>query len=290
MVLLGYLKIRSTTNNSLIVDAIISGTGTTSSGSIDSVVSVGGVDNMWATDGRAGAASGNSIWQVNNGTSTGFNIVNTNLRTYLGTNMSIYLIFYNSGTSSYLIQSNYTGGTPFLNPVTKAYSVEITVASDLCMLSSSLINTSKGLVPIKDLTLSHLILTVEGEYRSLHAIGKMDIVHSKEEPVLYAYQNDLVLTKNHCILLPNFESDEQQDKVIDYMKYMHITQGLLRIPVCFALDAKEYEEYGEYTVYNIALESDDPDINFGIYANSVLVETCQKSIIKKMELIHCIND
>lgn len=42
MVLLGYLKIRNTNNNTLIVDAIISGTGTTSSGAINSVVSVGG--------------------------------------------------------------------------------------------------------------------------------------------------------------------------------------------------------------------------------------------------------
>lgn len=239
---------------------------------------------MWSNDGRAGANSGNSIWQVNSITSTGFNIVNTNLRVYLGTNMSIYLIFYNADTSSYLIQSNYTGGTPYLNPTTKKYSVEITVASDLCMLSTSLINTSKGLVSIKDLTPLHLILTVDGIYKKIYSIGKMDIVHSKEEPVLYAYNNNLVLTKNHCILLPEFESDAQKDKVVEYMKYPHVTQGMLRIPAFLALGSKEYEEYGEFTVYNISLESDDPDINYAIYANSVLVETCQISIIKKMQL------
>jgi hypothetical protein len=52
--------------------------------------------------------------------------------------------------------------------------------------------------------------------------------------------------------------------------------------------SKPYDKEGSYVVYHIALEHEDPDASYGIYANGLLVETCSKRHLKnfsKMELI-----
>jgi hypothetical protein len=44
----------------------------------------------------------------------------------------------------------------------------------------------------------------------------------------------------------------------------------------------------DVTIYHIALENDDYYMNYGVYANGLLVETCSKRYLKelsRMELI-----
>jgi hypothetical protein len=41
-----------------------------------------------------------------------------------------------------------------------------------------------------------------------------------------------------------------------------------------------YETAGTYTIYHLALENDDDGMNYGIYANGLLVETCSKRYLK----------
>ena len=46
--------------------------------------------------------------------------------------------------------------------------------------------------------------------------------------------------------------------------------------------AKVYEVPGEYTIYHVALENEDNYMNYGIYANGLLVETCSKRYLKEL--------
>ena len=42
-----------------------------------------------------------------------------------------------------------------------------------------------------------------------------------------------------------------------------------------------YEIPGSHTIYHIALENDNYYMNYGIYANGLLVETCSKRYLKE---------
>jgi hypothetical protein len=46
--------------------------------------------------------------------------------------------------------------------------------------------------------------------------------------------------------------------------------------------ASAYEKEGKFTIYHLALENDDSRINYGIYANGLLVETCSRRYLKEL--------
>ena len=68
-----------------------------------------------------------------------------------------------------------------------------------------------------------------------------------------------------------------------------MTDKKYRLPACADDRASIYEVEGDVTIYHIALENADYYMNYGIYANGLLVETCSKRYLKelsRMELIH----
>jgi hypothetical protein len=48
------------------------------------------------------------------------------------------------------------------------------------------------------------------------------------------------------------------------------------LPACIDTRAEIYSGKGEHTIYHFALENDDYYMNYGVYANGLLVETCSK--------------
>ena len=40
-----------------------------------------------------------------------------------------------------------------------------------------------------------------------------------------------------------------------------------------------YKKSGYYTIYHFALENADSYLNYGVYANGILVETCSKGYL-----------
>jgi len=94
---------------------------------------------------------------------------------------------------------------------------------------------------------------------------------------------DLVITGCHSILVSNFESEEEKEKAIEVnKKRLCVTEGKYRLPACVDMRAKVYEVPGEYTIYHVALENEDNYMNYGIYANGLLVETCSKRYLKEL--------
>ena len=60
-------------------------------------------------------------------------------------------------------------------------------------------------------------------------------------------------------------------------------QGARFDEVLFADErATVYETAGSYMIYHLALEHDNYYMNYGVYANGLLVETCSKRYMKEL--------
>ena len=67
-----------------------------------------------------------------------------------------------------------------------------------------------------------------------------------------------------------------------------VTDRKYRIMACIDERAEPYRKEGLHTIWHLALDHDDICMNYGIYANGLLVETCSKRFLKEysgMELI-----
>ena len=174
-----------------------------------------------------------------------------------------------------------------------------------CFKEGTLILTDKGYIPVQDLKKGDLVKTLLNGFLPIDMIGKRDIVHSasslrikhqlyKCSPGEYQYVFEpLVITGCHSILVDDFVNEEQREKTIEVNGNIYITDDMYRLPACADLRASVYETPGTYTIYHFALENADYYMNYGIYANGLLVETCSKRYLKEcsnMEIIYTIDD
>jgi hypothetical protein len=125
-------------------------------------------------------------------------------------------------------------------------------------------------------------------------IGKSEFYHSSSENriknQLYKCSQsnypeifeDLIITGCHSILIDRFVSDEQKKKTIEVNGQAFATDGKERLPACIDERTHIYENKGVYTIYHLSLENDDYYMNYGIYANGLLVETCSKRFLKEL--------
>jgi len=169
-----------------------------------------------------------------------------------------------------------------------------------CFKDDTKILTKNGYVQIKDLINGDLVETFGHGLKPITVIGKKLVIHlatpDRNPEQLYKYTNathssifeDLIITGRHAILVDDFASDEQRDNVFNFYKELLKTDNKYLLPSCVDDSATVYETVGQYTVYNLALQNDDETINYGIYANGLLVETASEDYLKnrsKMELI-----
>ena len=163
-----------------------------------------------------------------------------------------------------------------------------------CFLEGSMILTDKGYLPIQNLRNGDLIRTLKHDFKPIVMIGKREINHpalqerikgqlykfsQKEYPEIF---EPLVITGCHSILVNKFESEEQREKTKQVNGQLYVTDGKYRLPACAVPNAPVYETPGNYTIYHLALENDDYYMNYGIYANGLLVETCSKRYLKEL--------
>jgi selenide,water dikinase len=74
----------------------------------------------------------------------------------------------------------------------------------------------------------------------------------------------------------------QKEKTIEVNGNLYITDNKYRLPACVDLRASIFEHPGKYIIYHIALENDDYYMNYGIYANGLLVESCSKRYLVEL--------
>jgi len=99
--------------------------------------------------------------------------------------------------------------------------------------------------------------------------------------------DDLFITGHHSILVDEL-SEIQMEQIHDLYNAIFATENKYRLP-CFLDTKSEVVEKEELVnIYHIALENKDYFMNYGIYANGLLVETCSKRYLKelsKMDLL-----
>jgi hypothetical protein len=162
-----------------------------------------------------------------------------------------------------------------------------------CFKKDTKILTDKGYIPVQYLRKGDLVKTFRNEYKAIHMIGKKvlthDASHERNKKQLFVYRQDqypeiledLVLTGCHSILVDRFSSDKQREKTIETNGDIYVTDKKYRLPACVDEKAVIFEASGDYLIYHIALENEDYYMNYGIYANGLLVETCSKRYLKE---------
>jgi len=165
----------------------------------------------------------------------------------------------------------------------------------ICFKEGTQILTINGYKPVENLTKGDLIKTVAHGFLPIDMIGKKKMIHnvsntrikdqlyrcsSSEYPDVFG---ELVITGCHSILVNDFFSSEQREKTMKYNKgRVFITDNHYRLPAFLDDRSSVYEHAGTYTIYHFALENSDYYMNYGVYANGLLVETCSKRYLKEI--------
>jgi len=202
------------------------------------------------------------------------------------------LMYYSQGGGGYIAGLSFSvaGGS-----VITDYTGYMSTIILPCFKEDTLILTSSGYQPIQDLRKGDLIKTLNHGFKAIDMIGSKNMYHlaNTEHRIkhqLYKYSTssypelfeDLVLTGCHSILVEDFVDLAQKEKTIEINGDTYITDDKYRLPACADDNAVVYEELGEHTVYHIALENNDYYMNYGIFANGLLVESCSKRYLKEL--------
>jgi hypothetical protein len=147
-------------------------------------------------------------------------------------------------------------------------------------------------MPIESLKPGMLVKTSLDGYKKIELIGKGTIFNPgnteriedrlyKCSPTSYPGLNkDLYITGCHSILVREL-SEVQRTATTKYLGRIFVTDKKYRLMACVDERAEPWNSEGVYTIWHIALENNDPQMNYGIYAEGLLVESCSINFLKK---------
>jgi hypothetical protein len=148
-------------------------------------------------------------------------------------------------------------------------------------------------INIKDIRKGDLIKTTRNGYVPVNMIGTTKIYNQgnnlRSQNRLYSCKPDiykelteeLIITGCHSILSDSI-TDEQRDKTLDALGRLMVTDGKYRLMAYIDERSEPYEKEGVFNIWHIALDNEDYYMNYGIYANGLLVETCSKRFLKEL--------
>ena len=196
------------------------------------------------------------------------------------------LRFTTGGTKTLVTLTGLTSG------VTLNYYLDVLGPS--CFMENTKILTSKGYIPIENIRKGDLIKTLNDEYIPVNMIGKTKLynsgnnLRSKEKLYLCTVEKyielteDLIITGCHGILIDEFENDIQKELTIEAYGKIYATEGKYRLPACVDHRTVPYDKEGVFNIWHLALDNDNYYMNYGIYANGLLVETCSQRYLKEL--------
>jgi len=94
---------------------------------------------------------------------------------------------------------------------------------------------------------------------------------------------DLIITGCHSILVDEVEiTQEIREKTIALSGHeMLVTGNKCRLMTCLDNRAEPYTEEGTFKIWHFALEHFDEHMNYGVYANGLLVESCDINMMRE---------
>ena len=140
-------------------------------------------------------------------------------------------------------------------------------------------------MPIETMRAGTLVKTRLDGYKKVELIGKNVIVnpgHSdriearlyKLSPSQYSeLHDDLFITGAHAVLVETI-TDKQREELTKQAGKIFITDKKYRLMAMFDERAEPWASEGTYTIWHFALEHTNIVMNYGVYANGLLVETC----------------
>lgn len=146
-------------------------------------------------------------------------------------------------------------------------------------------------VPVQELATGTLVKTSLDGYKPVVLLGKGTIQNpgndERTENRLYKcsaskypeLKDDLYITGCHSIL--EFPiSEKQKEATIKHLGKLFVTDNKYRLMACVDERAEPWNSEGAYTIWHFALDHSDDGMNYGVYANGLLVETCSIRALK----------
>ena len=166
-----------------------------------------------------------------------------------------------------------------------------------CFKEDSTILCLKGIkevyVKVQDIRKGDLVKTRKHGYVPVDMIGHSKIYNSgnalRGTDRLYVCSpdqypdltEDLVITGCHSILVDTL-TEEQRLGTVELLGRIMITDNKYRLMAFLDRRAVPFDKEGVFPIWHIALENADYYMNYGIYANGLLVETCSKRYLKEL--------
>jgi len=163
----------------------------------------------------------------------------------------------------------------------------------VCFKEGTNILTDTGYRPIETLRKGDRVKTANHGFQAIDMIGYRPIHHipsaERIKDQLYVCRpehypeltEELVLTGCHSILVTSFKEGERE-KTQSVLGDIFITDNHYRLPACVDKRSVVYEKECTCLIYHIALENVDYYMNYGVYANGLLVETTSKRYLKEL--------
>ena len=140
-------------------------------------------------------------------------------------------------------------------------------------------------VPIETMRTGLLVKTSRDGYKKVILIGKSTIRNLgtnerigdrlyKLSPSAYPdLKENLFITGGHSTLVDNI-SDKEREGITKHLGLICITDQKYRLTALVDERAEPWLSEGTYTIWHFALEHSNILMNYGVYANGLLVETC----------------
>ena len=237
------------------------------------------------------AIYGNYLYIANYDTGDGDNVLKIDLAT---------------GT---ILDPNYFTNLPNLNGIafsgnqiyvaTQSGIYTLPVNEILCFHEDTLILCNGKYKCVKDLRKGDLVTTRLNGLVPIESIGYSKIYNPANN---LRYQNrlfkypadisiglyeDLILTGCHSVLVDDLTNQQKED-IIDALGRIMVTDQKYRLMAYLDERSVPYELEGVHNIWHFALENIDPRMNYGVYANGLLVETTSIRMMHElsgMELI-----
>ena len=212
-----------------------------------------------------------------------------------GCNVTSFPYLYGATTGDYNMYGNTNSSTG--NSVDSVENVTylITPISGplVCIKEGTTILTETGYRAIETLRKGDRVKTVSHGFLPIDMIGYRPIQHTpvseRIQDQLYVCHPDhyqdvtepLILTGCHSILVREFKEGERE-KTQAILGDIYITDNHYRLPACVDSRTYVYEKAGVHRIYHLALENEDYYMNYGIYANGLLIETTSRRYLKEI--------